>query len=407
MQDENVQDGMKDKTGPVMAVSRHWKLLAVMALLAAGVTMGYGSTYGYGWVRSALGRPEPPPPIATPTIQTVTALGRLAPRGEVIKLSAPTSSQESRIDRLLVQEGDQVKVGQVVAVLDSHDRLKAALAEAEEQVRVAESQLAVIQAGAKQGEITAQQAEIARITVDRQGDIEAQAATVARLQAELQNADVEADRYQSLYQDGAVSASQRDSKRLTRDTAQRSLQSAQASLDRLRAASPQELNRARATLDQIAEVRPVDIQAAQAEVNRAMAARDRAKASYDQTLVKSPIAGEVLYIHTRSGEVVSSSGIIEIGQTQQMQAIAEVYQSDVGKVQVGQRVRVISEAIPGELTGTVDRVGSQVLRQSIVNTDPSANIDARVIEVHATLDDASSQKAAKFTNLQVQVVIAQ
>jgi HlyD family secretion protein len=57
--------------------------------------------------------------------------------------------------------------------------------------------------------------------------------------------------------------------------------------------------------------------------------------------------------------------------------------------------------------GTVERIGSQVKRQTIVNTDPSSNIDARVIEVHITLNEASSQKAAKFTNLQVQVVIEQ
>ena len=100
----------------------------------------------------------------------------------------------------------------------------------------------------------------------------------------------------------------------------------------------------------------------------------------------------MLYIHTRSGEVVSTDGLVEIGQTRQMQAIAEVYQSDVGKVRPGQRVRVTSDAISGELTGTVERVGSQVRRQTIVNTDPSANIDARVVEVHATLDAVSSPK---------------
>lgn len=98
---------------------------------------------------------------------------------------------------------------------------------------------------------------------------------------------------------------------------------------------------------------------------------------------------------------------MEIGQTKKMQAIAEVYQSDISKVRPGQRVRVTSDSIPGELIGTVEGVGSLVRRQTIVNTDRSANIDARVVEVHATLDDASSQKAAKFTNLQIEVVIEQ
>ncbi len=165
------------------------------------------------------------------------------------------------------------------------------------------------------------------------------------------------------------------------------------------------MNKAKATLEQISEVRPVDVRSAQAEVNRAIASRNQAKASFAQSVVKSPINGEVLDIHTRSGEVVSTNGIIEIGQTRQMQALAEVYQSDVSKIRVGQRVKITSNSIEGELTGTIERVGSQVRRQTIVNTDPSTNIDARVIEVHAILDNASSQKAAKFTNLQVQVVI--
>ncbi|MBC7971277.1 MAG: ABC exporter membrane fusion protein [Verrucomicrobia bacterium] len=348
-----------------------------------------------------------PQTVSQPEIKTVTALGRLAPQGEVIQLSAPTSSQEQQVGQLLVKEGDRVKANQVIAVLDSHDRLKAALAEAEEQVRVAQANVAVTQAGAKQGEIEAQRAEITRLEAESLGNIDTQAATVARLQSELQNAQIEFDRYQALYRDGAISASERDSKRLTLDTAQKSVQEAQAALDRIRTTSPQELNKARGTLAQIVEVRPVDVRAAQAEANRAIAARDQAKASFEQALVRSPVDGEVLYVHTRSGEVVSTDGIVEIGSIQQMQAIAEVYQTDISNVHPGQQVRVITDAIPGKLIGTVERVGSQVRRQDIVNSDPSANIDARVVEVHVALDDASSQKAAKFTNLQVQVVIEQ
>lgn len=376
-------------------------------MLAAIILLGFGSVTTVGWLRMSSVQQEAPAPAVAPVIQTVTALGRLEPQGEVIKLSAPTSNQGNRVDRLLVQEGDRVKAGQVVAILDSYRERQAALAEAEEQVSVAQAKLAITQAGAKQGEIAAQRAEIARLEAERQGNIEAQAATVARLQSELQNAQTEFNRYQTLYQQGAISASQRDSKQLTLDTTQKSLQEAQATLNRIRSTTPQELNKARATLTQIAEVRPVDVQAAQAEVNRAIATRNQAKASFEQTSVRSPVDGEVLNIHTRSGEVVSMDGIVEIGQTRQMQAIAEVYQSDVNKIRVGQRVRVTSDTIPGELTGTVARIGSQVRRQTIVNTDPSANIDARVVEVHVNLDPASSQKAAKFTNLQVQVVIEQ
>jgi HlyD family secretion protein len=346
--------------GMVQNQNQFLKAISQRGVAIVGVVLlGVGGATTYRWMQMASVQ-EAAAPVTTPVIQTVTALGRLEPRGTAIALSAPTSSQGNRVERLLVQEGDRLKAGQIIAILDSHDQRKAALEEAEEQVNVARAQLDVIQAGAKQGEINAQQAEIDRLIAERQGNIKAQVATVARLQSELQNAQAEFNRYQSLYQEGAISASERDSRRLALDTAQKSVQEAQVNLDRLRLTTPAELNRARATLEQIAEVRPVDVRSAQAEVNRAIAARNQAKASFDQSVVRSPIDGEVLDIHTRAGEVVSTDGIAEIGQTRQMQASAEVYQSDISKVQVGQRVRVTSDSIPSELTGTVERVGSQV-----------------------------------------------
>ncbi len=387
----------------ISALPRYAKVLAIAGAVGLAGTGLYLSQRGQAPASSNSGLDSP----AVVQPKTVTALGRLEPSGEVIKLSAPTSSQGNRVDRLLVKEGDRVKVGQVIAILYSHDRLKAALVEAEEEVSVAQAKLAVTQAGAKRGEIAAQRDEIARLSAERQGNIEAQAATVARLRLSLQNAQIEYDRYQSLYREGAISASECDTKRLTLNTAQQSLQEAQVGLTRLRSTRPKELNKEKATLAKIAEVRPVDVRSAQAEVNRTIANRTQAKASLAEAEVRSPIDGEVLYINTRAGEVVSTDGIVDLGQTRQMEAIAEVYQSDVSKVHPGQRVRVKSDSIPGELTGTVERVGSQVRRQTIVNTDPSSNIDNRVVEVHAMLDAASSQKAAKFTNLQIQVVIEQ
>ncbi len=352
--------------------------------------------------------PAAPPPVTTALKpKTVTALGRLEPQGEVINLSAPTSTNGNRVEQLLVQEGDRVKKGQIIAILDGYDRLKAALAEAEEQIRVAEAQLAQVEAGAKQGEILAQQAEIARLAANQQGELEAQRATIARLAAEVANAEVENQRYEALYRDGAVSASQRDSKRLTLETARRSLQQAEVTAQRLQSVRSPELAVATATLNRIAEVRPVDVAVAQVDVDRAIAAANQARASLEQATVKAPQDGIVMKLHTRAGEVVGSNGIAELGQTSQMMAVAEVYQSDVSKVKPGQGAIVTSDSIPGELRGTVQRIGWQVQRQQVINSDPSENIDARIVEVYVALDAASSQKAAKFTNLQVQVVIQQ
>ncbi len=345
--------------------------------------------------------------VAPPEIKTVTALGKLEPHGEIIKLSAPSSTNGNRVDQLLVKEGDQVKAGEVIAILDNRDRLQAAFEQAQEDIKVAESKLAITQAGAKKGEIDYQKAEITRLETQRQGEIDAQKATIDRLDSEFRNAQTEYNRYQSLYEEGAISASQRDSKRLTLETTQKSLQEAQIVLNRLQSTSPTEINQAKANLEKIAEVRAVDVEANRIDIKRAIAAMNQAKAELAQAYVRSPIDGEILYVHTHAGEVVSNDGIVEIGQTRQMDVLAEVYQSDVSKVKLGQSVSVKSDSINGELAGTVERIGSQVRRQAIVNTDPSTNIDSRIVEVRVGLDEESSQKAAKFTNLQVKVVIKQ
>jgi HlyD family secretion protein len=345
---------------------------------------------------------------ATPLIvTTVTALGRLEPQGEIVKLAAATSTQENRISKLLVKEGDRVKAGQVIAILASRDRLQAALNQAQRDVQVVQARLAQVEAGAKTGAVGAQEAEITRLGANQSAAIASQRANVERLAAEVQNAQIEAQRYQSLSNQGAISNSQRDSKQLVLATAQRSLQQAESELTRLETTMRPELDRAIATLDQISEVRPVDVDVLVAELDRAIASVQQAEANLEQTYVRAPQDGVVMDIHTRAGEVISSNGIVEIGQIDRMYAIAEVYQSDIQKIRLGQSVLCTSEAIPEKLKGTVERIDRKVRRQSVINTDPSKNIDDRVIEVHIKLDRASSQIAANFTNLQVQVEISQ
>jgi len=372
-----------------------WKLLVGAALLLVG-----GGAYTV-W-RSHLSAQAVKPANVAPRVQTVTALGFLEPQGKVVKLSAPgTSGGVSRVEQLLVKQGDRVKSGQVIAILDSRDRLQAAVGEVQEQVKVAQSNLAVVKAGAKQGEVNAQQAEIVRLEAQRQGDVQAQVAAVARLQAELQNAQVEADRYEALAQQGAVSASLRDSKALTFATARRSLQEAQAVLNRIQTARLPELASAKATLDRIAEVRPVDVEAAQALVDRAIAAVQQAQAQLDLASVRAPQDGIVLDIHTRPGELISNDGIVELGRATQMTALLEVYETDISKVKLGQTVKLFADSRPEALSGEVMEVGVKVKRQNVVNSDTSGNIDARVVEVRVQLDPDSAQKVVGLTNLQV------
>ena len=337
-----------------------------------------------------------------PEIKTVTALGRLEPQGEIVQISVSSAAEGNRIEQLLVEEGDKVNLGQTIAILDSRDRLEAARNQSQEQVRVAQANLNLVKAGAKTGEIQAQSAAIARIEAERNNDILAQNATIARIEAELNNARVEYQRYAQLYQNGAISASEKDSKYLALATAKEQLAEAKANLNRIETAQEKQLAEAKATLNKIAEVRPVDVAVAEAEVRQAQAAVEVAQVELDRAYIKSPQAGTVIKTMVRPGEIVSSDeGIAKIGQIEKMYAVAEVYESDIGKVKLGQPVTVTSSAIEEKLQGTVARIGLEIERQNVVNTDPTSNIDARVVEVKVKLDEQSSQKVTGLTNLQV------
>ncbi|MEM6401816.1 MAG: HlyD family efflux transporter periplasmic adaptor subunit [Cyanobacteria bacterium P01_D01_bin.116] len=417
--------------------------------------------------------------VFVPPIKTVTALGRLEPEGDVVKIAGSSSgqgAQGSKIDKLLVKEGEEVKAGQVIAILDNSDKLKAAHEKAKETVAIAQANLAKVQAGAKTGEIEAQRAEIARIraqslgeeraqreTVSRleaewegnkatqraavarleaqlEGDKKAQAATIKRLEAQLNNAQVELRRYERLFKAGAIARSEYDSKRLSADTlveqlneakavlartqatgikqisearaslqritstGSRQIKEAKAVLSRIQDASSEQINSAKGTLSKIAEVRPVDVTAAKAELRQSVASEKEAKANFEESLIKAPTDGVILKINSRSGETASNDGIVELGKVQQMIVVAEVYQAHITKIKEGQNVRVTSNALGVDLKGKVDSIGWQVQRQDVINSDPSENIDARVIEVKVRLDEESSEKANKFTNLQIKAI---
>ncbi len=346
------------------------------------------------------------PAVAMPEIKTVTALGRIEPEGEVIKLSAAISGEGSRVAKILVQEGDMIKAGQVIAILDNSDRLQAELTEAKAEIRIIQSKIAQIQAGAKPGEITAQKAIIDRLAAESQGDIDSQKAILEKLQAELLNAEAENKRYQKLYIEGAISASQKDSKNLNVEIAKKSLQAAQSQLKKLELSSQQKIKEASATLNQISEVRKVDVEAAIAELNRANTVVKKATINLQQAYVKSPQNGQVFEIYTHPGELISNNGIADIGKTSQMYVVAEVYESDITKIMQGKQVRIVSDTFAQELQGKVERIGLQVRKQNLTNTDPSSNIDNRIVKVHIRLNKISTQQAAKFTNMQVKAIIS-
>jgi HlyD family secretion protein len=416
------------------------KGLVALVIAATAITGGI-IVYGISQFGQITQTGTSKPVESTPNIQKVAALGRLEPEAEVISLFAPLALDGDRIARILVKEGDRVKAGQVVAILDARDRLQTAVLQAQQQVRVAQAKLAQVEAGAKAGEIQAQQASVERLQAQSQGDktaqqeaifrIEAQwegdriaqQATIKKLEAELKNAEAEYQRYQQLYSQGAVSNSLYDSKGLTVETAKQQVDEAKAVLNRINTTASKQLaeakaalartnatgskqvSEAKATLTSIAEVRPVDVAAAKTEVENAIATLKHAQTELAGAYIKAPMAGQIIKIHTRVGEKISDSGIAELAQTNQMMAVAEVYQTDIGKVKLGQQAVISSQAFVGELRGTVAQIGLQVNRQNVFSNQPGENLDSRVVEVKIRLNPEGSKRVAGFTNLQIQTAI--
>jgi HlyD family secretion protein len=129
----------------------------------------------------------------------------------------------------------------------------------------------------------------------------------------------------------------------------------------------------------------------------------RAEAERRLTQVRAPMDGRVLDVHARPGERVGSAGILELGATHAMYAIAEVYETDVSRITVGQRARVTSPVFAKDLGGVVERIRPKIEKDDALGTDPAARKDARVVEVEVKLDDSAA--VAGLTQVQVEVTL--
>ena len=127
------------------------------------------------------------------------------------------------------------------------------------------------------------------------------------------------------------------------------------------------------------------------------------KFDLEQTHLKSPIDGIVLQILAREGERPNSSGVLNVGANQSMEALIEVYESDIDRVFIGQVVDLISEngGFSGSLRGQVNMISPQVRQRRVLSTDPTGDADSRVVEVRVKLDNSSVEKVSHLTGMKV------
>lgn len=328
--------------------------------------------------------------------RAISALGRLEPQGEVVKVASPSTLGSSRIIKLMVKEGDLVKQGQVIAILDSYDRSVATLRQVQGQAQESDRNLAKVRAGAKNGEIVAQQGNVLAAA----SNIKSTEANTARIQAELEIAIRDYNRFLQVYKEGAISQTVLDTYRLRVETLRGQFVQAQQQTQQAKF----QLSQSEGILSSVSEVRPTDVQFAEAQLQTAILNIEKAQVDLDLSQVRAPINGQVIKINTKVGEVVSqTNGVIDLGNTSQMYVVAEIYETDIGKIKVGQTATIVSEAFQGEIAGKVDSLGLRIAKNDVLGTDPAAKTDVRIIEVKIKLDD--SKKVSGLTNLQVRVKV--
>ncbi|MBL8587652.1 MAG: HlyD family efflux transporter periplasmic adaptor subunit, partial [Methylobacteriaceae bacterium] len=313
--------------------------------------------------------PAPPPaPPAAPAPAIVAGLGKVLPRGDVITVSAPSGAGDARGAQLHVGESEAVAAGAPLATFDNAPSLNAAVESARAAVAAREAALTQARANVEIGRREA-------------------AATLARLESVAETAAREFERVETLRARGSATEQQFEQRRAAREESAREVERGRAALARYGPA-------------EAAESQP-DILAARRNIDSAQADLARALADLDKSVARAPRAGTILTINVRPGEKPGSKGLMTLGDLSRMTLEVEVYQTQIGRVAVGDPVEASAEALSAPLRGTVARVGLEVARQTLLDPSPAAATDARVVKVTVDLDEESSQRARRFTNLQV------
>jgi HlyD family secretion protein len=347
--------------------------------------------------------------VAAPAVvapRQVSALGRVEPESKIRRVSVPSSLSGDRIETLLVQEDDEVKQGQPLVILNSYGTLKAAFDEANELVAVSRSKLAQVQAGAKQGEIRAQQYQVESLERQLAAEKLTLDQAVASARAKAQEASLESQRFDKLYAAGGISELERDRYRTRSSTTRAELAKAIEDRAGTEARLQSDIEGAKQTLEKIKEVRPEDVVTARSELRKAEATRERARQELDYATVRAPQGGRILKIFAWPGDKVGENGLLEMADTSNMIVTAEVYQSDLTKLTIGQGATITADGFQGSARASLYKVLPQVQKQSTFAGTPGENMDQRVYEVKLRLQPtAKEQPRLRFaSNLQVNVV---
>jgi ABC exporter DevB family membrane fusion protein len=331
--------------GSFVKVNRTTILIGVAAFLLAGsLVLASRRAHENAGATAA-------PAIHSPAV--VAGPGRVEPFSEDIKIGSELSG---RLKSVLVEEGDAIHRGQVLAELENAD-YRAEVESAKASVAAKEAALRKVINGARR-----QERDEAWSSVDE-------------ARAVMENAQSEWRRRQQLFAAGVVSREELDRYAREADVAK---------------AKDQAAVEQHSLVDDHA--REEDRSLAEADLQLAKSQLEEAEARYEKTFIRSPIDGSVLRKHHRSGESVSNSStvpdpILTIGDRKTLRVRVDVDETDVGKVQIGQKAYVTADAFGKQrFWGHVVRVGQQLGPKNVRTDEPTEKVDTKILETLVELD---------------------
>jgi HlyD family secretion protein len=335
------------------------KILPLIIIIVLGVA-------GYFIYRQFFATPVLPPSI-------IALSGRI--EGDDSSIAPKTAG---RILEVRFREGDRVKAGDTIAILDDaqirarEEQAKAALAAADARVKSARDQIAVYEQQIQQNNLQEEQAKVdARGRVAQaQSDVAAAEADLAQQVASLKIAEFDRDAYLKLVKTGAASERQATQAQATADQQAAAVNSARRRVEAARGG----LTTAEANLSNpgIRELGAVTIRRQinqqQGEIESAVASAAQARAQLAEAednrqdlTITAPFDGTVITRAAEPGEVVQAgTAIVTLLDLSKLYLRGYVPEGQIGKVKIGQPARIYLDSNPSQpVDAEVQRIDPQ------------------------------------------------
>ncbi len=278
--------------------------------------------------------------------------------------SAVAPKTAGRILEVRVREGDHVKAGDTIAVLDDaqirarEDQARAALQGAEARAKSARDQVAVYEQQLHQNDLMTEQSKVDAGGRVRQAeaDLAAAQSDLAQQQASLKLAQFDNDAYQKLLKTGAASERQAIQASATANQQAAAVAAAQRRVTAAEAAvTTAQANLSNPGIRQFqADSVSKQIAQQQAEIGSANAAAQQsqfelteAEANRNDLIIKAPFDGTVMTRAAEPGEVVTAgTAIVTLLDMSKVYLRGYVPEGQIGKVKIGQPARIYLDSAP-------------------------------------------------------------